>query len=616
MPDAPEPRAAAHSRTRSPADSHTRTPAQEYSRRLAHWRERSAAGAKLERSISNWRLVVFLIGLALAWLSFGMELLPAYGVIGAAVAFLALVVAHARVTPARVRADRAVAFYERATARLEDRWAGSGETGTDFFAQAHPCAEDLDLFGTGSLFELLCTARTRAGQQKLAAWLQAGATPEQIRARQTAVDELRGRVDLREEIALLGADVGAAVHPKALAAWGNAPPVLLSSGKRFVAAAIMTGAIGAAVAWQLAMCGPLPLLAIFAAEALFALPLRRRVQKIARAVELPGQDLALLAAMLARFEAERFTAPLLVRLRTALDTNGVPPSRRIKQLHRLINLLDARRNQLFAAIAPLLLWATQLTLAVESWRSVSGPAIGRWLEALGDFEALCCLSGYAYEHAGDPFPEIVEDGPLFDGEGLGHPLLPLQRCVRNDVSLGAQIQALVVSGSNMSGKSTLLRTVGTNAVLGMAGAPVRARRLKLSPLVVGTSMRIQDSLQEGTSRFYAEIQRLRRLVDLARGPVPLLFLLDEILHGTNSHDRRIGAEAIVRGLLAREAIGLVTTHDLTLTQIADNLAPRAMNVHFEDHLEDGKMSFDYRMRPGVVEKSNALALMRSVGLEV
>jgi DNA mismatch repair ATPase MutS len=172
----------------------------------------------------------------------------------------------------------------------------------------------------------------------------------------------------------------------------------------------------------------------------------------------------------------------------------------------------------------------------------------------------------------------------------------------------------VVSGSNMSGKSTLLRTIGTNTVLAQTGAPVRAKRLRLSPLSVGTSMRIHDSLQAGTSRFYAEITRLRQLVDLARGPSPLLFLLDEILHGTNSHDRRIGAETIVRGLVERGAVGLVTTHDLSLAQIADALAPRVANVHFEDHLEDGRMTFDYRMRPGVVRKSNALELMRAVGL--
>jgi DNA mismatch repair ATPase MutS len=175
---------------------------------------------------------------------------------------------------------------------------------------------------------------------------------------------------------------------------------------------------------------------------------------------------------------------------------------------------------------------------------------------------------------------------------------------------------LIVSGSNMSGKSTLLRTVGTNAVLALAGAPVRARRLLLSPLQVGASIRVQDSLQAGASRFYAEITRLRQIVELTKGPLAVLFLLDEILHGTNSHDRRIGAEGVVRGLIERGAIGLVTTHDLALTRIVDELGSRAANVHFEDHLEAGKMSFDYLLRPGVLQRSNALELMRSVGLEV
>jgi DNA mismatch repair ATPase MutS len=177
-------------------------------------------------------------------------------------------------------------------------------------------------------------------------------------------------------------------------------------------------------------------------------------------------------------------------------------------------------------------------------------------------------------------------------------------------------QALVISGSNMSGKSTLLRTVGTNAVLALAGAPVRAARLALSPLALGATLRVQDSLQDGASRFYAEITRLAQIVGLAAGERPLLFLLDEILAGTNSHDRRIGAEAIVRGLVARGAIGLVTTHDLALAAIADALAPAGENVHFADHLEDGRIAFDYLMHSGVVTKSNALELMRAVGLEV
>ena len=231
-------------------------------------------------------------------------------------------------------------------------------------------------------------------------------------------------------------------------------------------------------------------------------------------------------------------------------------------------------------------------------------------------EALSSLAGYAYEHPKDPFPEIAAHGPCFEGEGLAHPFLSESTCVRNDVKLCPELRVLVVSGSNMSGKSTLLRTIGTNAVLALAGAPVRARRLRLTPLAVGTSIQRRDSLQEGVSRFYAEITRLRQLVDLTAGPLPLLFLLDELLHGTNSHDRKIGAEAIVADLVRRGAIGLLTTHDLALANIPEVLGPHAENVHFEDFLENGRLAFDYRMRSGVVRKSNALELMRSVGLKI
>jgi DNA mismatch repair ATPase MutS len=206
--------------------------------------------------------------------------------------------------------------------------------------------------------------------------------------------------------------------------------------------------------------------------------------------------------------------------------------------------------------------------------------------------------------------------PVFDSEGLGHPLIPAARRVVNDLRLGGERRLILVSGSNMSGKSTLLRTVGVNAVLALAGAPVCALKLALSPLALGATLRINDSLQAGKSRFYAELTRLKQIVDRAAGTPALLFLLDEILHGTNSHDRRIGAEAIIRGLIDRGAVGLVTTHDLALAEVADALGARAANVHFEDHLEGGVMTFDYRMKEGIVRKSNALELMRAVGLEV
>lgn len=351
-------------------------------------------------------------------------------------------------------------------------------------------------------------------------------------------------------------------------------------------------------------------------EATFLFFYREQIGRVIAEVERPGRELPLLAEILSRLERERFVSPRLAELRSELEADGMPPSRQIARLGRLIQILDSTRNQFFALIAFVLLVPAQLALAIERWRQRAGAKIPRWLDAVAEIEALSSLAGYAYEHPQDPFPELVEGEVIFDGESLGHPLIAESRSAPNDLRLGEAPRVLIVSGSNMSGKSTLMRTIGTNVVLALAGAPVRARRLRLSPLAIGASIHILDSLQTGASRFYAEITRLRQILELTRGELPLLFLLDEILSGTNSHDRLIGAEAVVKGLVERGAIGIVTTHDLALTRIVETLGERAANVHFEDHLEDGRMIFDYKMRPGVVERSNALELMRSVGLEV
>jgi DNA mismatch repair ATPase MutS len=244
--------------------------------------------------------------------------------------------------------------------------------------------------------------------------------------------------------------------------------------------------------------------------------------------------------------------------------------------------------------------------------------VREWLRVVGEFEALIALGTFAYERPDDPFPDLADEGPVYEAEGLGHPLIA-SGGVRNDVRLGTGGPlVIIVSGSNMSGKSTLLRSVGISVVLALAGAPVTAKRLRVSALALGATLHIQDSLQAGHSRFFEEILRIRAIADTARGPAPLLFLLDEILHGTNSHDRRIGAEGIVRALVALGGIGLVTTHDLALAELPElpALLGSAVNMHFEDRLEDGKMIFDYRMRPGVVAHSNALTLMRAIGLDV
>jgi hypothetical protein len=588
----------------------------EYSRRLDARRASLAAHDRMERSIADGRLLVFGVTMVLLTLALWFGAIGWWWSVAAFLAYGVLVVVHDRVRRATRRAARAVDFYEKGLKRIDGTWPGTGVQEARFLTEDHPYAADLDLFGTGSLFERLCTARTRAGEETLASWLLAPAESETIRARQEAIAELRPKLDLREDLALLGAEVREGIDPESLVAWGREAAVFTSRLTSRFAWILAILAVGGLLAWFTTDLGFSPLFLVILLECGFGLVHKARVRRVLGPVQRRTHDLVLLAELLARLEHESCSARELRRLRQALQTEGEPASRRIAHLARLLNRLDMKNNQLFAPLAALLLWSTHLALAIDSWRTRAGPAIAGWLAAVGEFEALSALAAYAYENPADPFPEIDDQTTGFEGEAIGHPLIREPACVRNDLSLGGELRVLLVSGSNMSGKSTLLRTVGTNTVLALAGAPVHARWLRVSVVAIGATLRIQDSLQAGRSRFYAEITRVRQLVALAGGPRPLLFLLDEIFHGTNSHDRAVGAEAVVKGLIERGAIGLVTTHDLALADIADRLAPRAANVHFEDQLVDGTMHFDYKMRPGVVRHSNALALMRAVGLDV
>ncbi len=597
------------------------TPQTEYTNRLNQRQSEAARQAATFRRIGLTRIAFLLLGavLLLRALFAGHNALL-WWLIPLAIVSLLLLALHQNIFKQQRHAERAVKFYERGLARLAGNWAGTGERGERYRNPLHPYAEDIDLFGHGSLFELLCTARTRAGEDILAAWLLAPAAPAEIRARQEAIAELQPNLDLREELALLGEDLRAGLDPEALSDWGQHKPLPNLHAFRWLTASLCAASV-VGLGIVIAGFGSIPLNIILVINALVGLWLRPRVNAIIAQVEPASRDLKLLSQVLARIEAEQFHAAKLVSLRASLATEGLPPSEQIAQLYRLIAWLDARMNQLFRPLSAPFFWTSQFAFAVEAWRVSSGAKVSDWIAAMGEIEALCALANYSYEHPDDPFAEIVEGALAYDGEALGHPLIPESNVVRTDLQLNDAMRLFVVSGSNMSGKSTLLRTVGMNAVLALAGAPVRAKRLRISPLHLGASIRIQDNLRAGASLFYAEITRLRQLMEMTNtrvwnGPVPLLFIIDEILHGTNSHDRRIGSEAVLRGLVERGAIGLVTTHDLALTNIVAELQPRARNVHLEDHLEDGKMTFDYILRDGIVKKSNAIELMRSVGLEV
>ena len=593
-------------------------PREEITRRLEARRADVAHLDRIDARIAWSRLAVFSVAAALAWLAlFSHRASPAW-LLAPLAAFIALAVHHDRVFTLRSRARRAVAFHEAALARMDGDFAGRGTPGDGLADASHPYAQDLDLFGRGSLFELICAARTRPGAERLAAWLLHPAPAAEVRARQRAVLALAPRLDLREDLAVLGEDVRAAVDPATLARWGEAAPALPPFTRR-AALALAGSAIVASTLWAAGLANGLPLAAVLLAEWGLARALRGRIATVLGGVERPAAELRVLALLLARLEREPLEDPRLAALQAALrGDGGEPASARIGRLVAIVARLEWARNQLFAPVAFALAWTPLHADAVERWRAGSGRGIRRWLEAVADLEALSSLGGYAYEHPEHVLPEVLDvpadRRPVLEGEALRHPLL--RDAVPNDVRLGgAGPRVLLVSGSNMSGKSTYLRTVGANVVLAQAGAPVPAARFRLTTLQPGATLRIQDSLQAGRSRFYAEITRLKELADLAAGPFPVLFLLDEILHGTNSHDRRIGAEAVVSGLLQRNAIGLVTTHDLALTELAASTGALA-NAHFEDQVTDGEIAFDYRLRPGVVTHSNALALMRAVGLRV
>jgi hypothetical protein len=602
------------------------SPRQTYEERLANHRAEVATLKKNERVLAIARIVLFIAAVVIALIRVNVWVaIPC-------VLFVVLVIAHDRVIKRRRRAEAAARFCERGIERMTGQWQGKGFDGSGFAMEHHPFAADLDLFGKGSLFELFCLAATAAGRAALARWMMhpGEVTSAEVRERQAAVEELRENVALREEIFVAAAEVASRVEEATLEQWSGAG-VAFRRGERIAANVI---AAMSAVAFVIAMPSlisrmvnatnpgtmpvhslleSLPLVVMIVVISFYRRRLDARVASIVGAVERREPALALLAGLLTVLERQSFTAPRLEALRATLQRDGVPASRQIERLRKLVALLEARRNQFFRPFAALILWTDNIAFAIERWRAESGPEIVRWISTIAETEALLSLSSFAFEHPTFVMPEVIDGEALFDGDAIGHPLISADRRVVNDIRIGGPLRLLLVSGSNMSGKSTLLRAIGVNTILGLAGAPVCATRMRLSPMAVGASISLNDSLQEGASRFYAEILRIR---DILRMTPPLLYLLDEVLGGTNSHDRRIGAEAIIRSLVERGAIGLATTHDLALAEIASEMGPRAANVHFEDEIRDGQVTFDYRMRPGVVKKSNALELMRAVGIEV
>lgn len=593
----------------------TPTPLDHHNARLGERRRVAAALEAKDRSLSLARGAVAAVAF-LALVVTASRPAAVFLLALSAAVFVVLVVAHERLARRLVEARARSAFHEEAVARLSGSAGPGRETGERYADPAHPYAPDLDLFGRRSLFERLCAARTRAGQDRLASWLRRQSPVEQIRERQEAVRELALALDLREDLAVLGAEARRGVDSSPLVHWATGPRIPVPETLRRAAFIVSGAALVSLVTWGAGYSSALPFQLATLAVAACHLRARAFASAVLDGLGRPVTDLRILEGLFDRLAKPTFSATRLRTVQAALQEDGRSPSEAIERLGRWLEAHESKSNAFFGVLAFFLLWDLQLAARVEHWRRLHGPRIAGWIDALGEMEALASLGAYTFENPEDVFPEFVDGPALFEAKGLTHPLLRPEIAVRNDVRLGAGLNMLVITGSNMSGKSTFLRSVGINTALALSGGPVRARSLRLTPLAIGASICTQDSLQDGASRFYAEIRRVRQILDLATEDAPALFLLDEIFDGTNSAERRIGAEAVVKALLERSALGLVTSHDLALAEIAVSLAPRAANIHFEDHLEGDRMAFDYLIKEGPVQRGNALGLMRAVGLTV
>ncbi len=550
------------------------------------------------------------------------------------VAFIASLVYRNRLNRLQRRFATLQALNQEGLYRLARQWDGlplPPPAAVDAAPPAPPAhldpatASDLDLLGRASLEQLLGTPTTPVGWSTLRAWLLGPALPATVRARQAAAAELAPQVELRAEMGLSGRLMESTqAEYEQFIAWAERPGWLhhrpwLVWATRLLPLAALGCFVTALLGWPTTPA----LVAILVINLALSFTIGGRVSDDITQVSARQGVFAAYAGMFRLLAKQSFSAPALQALQAQLTADHAPADRQMHRLEQLMPLADIRRSLIFIVIEAATLWSFHLLWLLERWKEHAGSHVRAWLMVLGEAEALIALATLHFDHPAWTFPDLLEASePRFDATGLAHPLLPPDRAVGNDVTLGPPGSFLLVTGSNMAGKSTLLRAIGVNTVLAQMGAPVSATRLQMTPLTLAASMRVQDSLEQGVSFFMAELQRLKAIVDLAAACAqpparPLLYLLDEILQGTNTHERQIAARRIILQLVAVGAIGAVSTHDLNLAD-APEVAAAAVLVHFTESFARGPdgptMTFDYRLRPGIATTTNALKLMELVGL--
>jgi MutS domain V/MutS domain III len=583
--------------------------------------EKAAALDKRSARIANLRTIVFLGGFALLMLVTFATLPRAalWGVVFSAAIFVALVVWHSRVIHDETLARTFVMLNQRGIARIEGGWHQFDSRGIAHATPEHLFAFDLDVVGQGSLFQRIDETGTALGERQLAQWLLFPVHDiAQLVARQQAVKTLTPAIDFRQQlVAEAKLAKKAKADPSRFIAWAEADSFLGRVALSFPVAHLMvplTVTLGLLSAFDVV---PSSFFAIpFFLQIGLVLLTRNAMARFYQALLLGDEGLIHFEDTFSALDAARFEDPTLQLLQRGLATDGPSVSQRLKSLTFLLNIAALRQSaQLHPFVNALLLWDIHVLFRIERWRKKEGARVRQWFEALAQFEALSALATFAFEQPEATFPQLSLDAPRFEARALTHPLL--EGAVANDVILNRAGATLIITGSNMSGKTTLMRTIGLNTVMALAGMPVCAKSMTLSPLAVVTCMRLKDSLERGVSYFYAEVQRTQALLQHAVShPGSTLFLIDEMFMGTNTRERQLASKHVLRRLIDSGAIGALTTHDLALCDLANERPGVVSNVHFRDSIINGEMTFDYQLHEGIVQTTNALEVLRRAGIDV
>jgi hypothetical protein len=592
-------------------------PADFYIARLSQFKAKINETRKRLKWLAFVRLLIFLVTVVLVIIATRWSMAAIIVIILCSLTVFLLTVFRYLSLQRQLRRDENLADINEKELKALDGHYELFENGGEFDDPEHPYADDLDIFGNQSLFQFVNRSATSLGKIRLAGWFSDPLTDSNnIISRQEAVSELAQKPDYRQEFLATGYLVKEQPTDKDdLLTWVHEPASFTHWKFSFSLVFIPILTSGLILMVSLSFIPPIWLLIYhvvpFGLLGIYHKTIIKKYRMLTKKSDLVEKYSGLLSAI----EKEPFSTEKMRSLKKALKGKGGLPSESTRKLSAILNAFDARNNMIMGYLLNFLfLWDLIQVKRMERWQAIHREELSKWLEILGESDALCSLANFHFNHPGSIFPGISEDGPLLEAKALGHPLIPEKDRVNNPATILCRRHFTIVTGANMAGKSTYLRTVGVNLVLAMAGSAVIAEEMSFQPAGLVTSIRTKDSLQKNESYFYAELKRLKYIIERLERGEKLVILLDEILKGTNSRDKQGGSIALLEKLLRYEASGLVATHDLALGELEKSYPENIANKSFEVVIENDALVFDYKLKDGIARQMNATFLMRKMGI--